>query len=315
MSNKIDYLTEDQPIPGQKFALVSIVGPNLKQKCDVYGIKIRGVTDNLEQAKTMTKRIMRSDNKYDIYNVEVGKFFPVAVDPLAVGNVEYQNEALNSLVKNYMENREEANDHWHKRKNDLMAKAIKEGKNQEELANRPEHPIAVLQRINTFETKSKALQEELKSLQQDLNLSKEKYNTYTPEEKEFADSELRKAIKENVDPESVIPKESEKTVDDIRNEIMNELNEEKQQETQVNTVHSTLDELKLIDIDLLDLDETLSLLNKDTSPSVHKRLSDKIDNLRLKKETLKTKLQNKNSVNDYMKQNYQGNEGDYHDIF
>ena len=48
----IDYLFEDPEIQNQKFALISIVGPNMKQKCDVWGLKIRGVSDTLEKAKT-----------------------------------------------------------------------------------------------------------------------------------------------------------------------------------------------------------------------------------------------------------------------
>lgn len=43
MSKTIDYLFEDPPITGQTYALVSIVGPHMPQKCDVWGLKIRGV--------------------------------------------------------------------------------------------------------------------------------------------------------------------------------------------------------------------------------------------------------------------------------
>ena len=53
ITKEIDYLFEDPPVSGQTYGLVSIVGPNLQQKCNVYGIKIRGVTDSLEKAKTM----------------------------------------------------------------------------------------------------------------------------------------------------------------------------------------------------------------------------------------------------------------------
>jgi hypothetical protein len=32
----IDYLGEDEPIQSQKYALISIVGPHMKQKRDVW---------------------------------------------------------------------------------------------------------------------------------------------------------------------------------------------------------------------------------------------------------------------------------------
>ena len=109
MSNKnksIDYLFEDPEIPSQKYALVSIVGPHMPQKCDVWGLKIRGTTDSVDKAKTLCKRLLRLDNNYDIYTVEVGKFFPLAVEPNEISDIEYQNDQLNTLVKSYLENKE-----------------------------------------------------------------------------------------------------------------------------------------------------------------------------------------------------------------
>jgi hypothetical protein len=116
----IDYLVEDAPIPSQRYALISIVGPHMRQKCDVWGLKIRGVADSLDTAKALTKKIMKLDKDYDIYTVDVGKFFPLAVEPYDVSNVEYENEQLNALVKNYLENKEKANEHWHHRKQEMM---------------------------------------------------------------------------------------------------------------------------------------------------------------------------------------------------
>ena len=103
---EIDYLFEDPPVSGQNFALVSIVGPNLQQKCDVYGLKIRGVADSMDRARTMSQKLTKIDPDFDIYTVEVGKFFPLDVNPMELQNVEYQNTQLNELVKNYLENRE-----------------------------------------------------------------------------------------------------------------------------------------------------------------------------------------------------------------
>ena len=84
----IDFLFEDPEIPSQKYALISIVGPHMKQKCNVWGLKIRGVADTIDAAKNLCKRLLRIDNNYDIYTVEVGKFFPLNVDPLQIDNIE-----------------------------------------------------------------------------------------------------------------------------------------------------------------------------------------------------------------------------------
>ena len=70
----IDYLFEDPEITNQKYALVSIVGPHMPQKCDVWGLKVRGTAESLESAKALCKRLLRIDNNYDIYTVEVVNF-------------------------------------------------------------------------------------------------------------------------------------------------------------------------------------------------------------------------------------------------
>lgn len=295
----IDYLTEDPPVPSQKYALISIVGPHMRQKCDVWGLKIRGVADSLETAKTLTKRIMKLDKDYDIYTVDVGKFFPIAVEPYDVANVEYENQQLNDLIKNYLENKEKANEHWHQRKQEMMKAAINEGKaeGQKELANKKEHPIAVLQRIKSFEDKIKEETERLQSLKEDLKLSQEKYNSYTQEERELADKELRNAIENNVEPN--IPEEKSLTIEEIRSEIMNELNNDESQE-----VEDTLMNLKSLETQISDIETTLYSINKETSPSVFNTLNTQLNKLKNDHKLLKDKLNESNAINSYINNNY-----------
>lgn len=224
----IDYLFEDPVITGQKYALVSIVGPHLKQKCDVWGLKVRGVAESLDQCKEMTKKLMKIDNNYDIYNVEVGKFFPLNVDPFDVKNIEYENEQLNSLVKGYLENKEKANEHWAQRKQEMISEAIREGSSQEELQNKIEHPIAVLKRINDHKEQLKSLQEQLAEAQKKFDMASEKYNGYTEEQRLLAENELADAISQELKNLGVSEssEDTQKTIEDIRNEIVNELKDE-----------------------------------------------------------------------------------------
>jgi chromosome segregation ATPase len=296
----IDYLVEDPPVPSQKYALISIVGPHMRQKCDVWGLKIRGVADTLESAKALTKRIMKLDKDYDIYTVDVGKFFPLAVEPYDVSNVEYENQQLNDLIKNYLENKEKANEHWHHRKQEMMKEAIREGKTegQLELANKKEHPISVLQRIQNFENKLKEESEILESLKDDLKLAREKFNTYTPEERELADNELRSAIENNVEPK--IPEERQLTIEEIRNEIMQEMEQEASQEN----VEDTLVRLKSLEEEIRELESTLSAIDKDNSPSVFSTLDKQLTQLRDNHVSLKAKLNSGEAVNSYINSNY-----------
>jgi hypothetical protein len=216
MKTEIDYLIEDQPVSGQRFALVSIVGPNMNQKCDVWGLKVRGTCDSVDKAKQMTKKLLRADPDYDIYTVEVGKFFPLQVEPNEIQEVEYQNEQLNQLVKNYVENKESANEHWNERREKLVKQAVADGKNQEEINAKPEHPVSLLQRMQNYEKTIKDQEDDLKTLQQDLLLSRTKFETmYSDEERETAVKELESAIKDVVKETP-----TEMSVEEIREQLM-----------------------------------------------------------------------------------------------
>ena len=269
----------------------------MRQKCDVWGLKIRGVADSLESAKALSKRIMRIDKDYDIYTVDVGKFFPLNVEPYDVGNVEYENQQLNDLIKNYLENKEKANEHWHKRKQDMMKEAIREGQadGQRELANKKEHPIAVLQRIKNFEDKIKEDSEKLESLKEDLKLSKEKYDSYTQEERDMANNELRKAIEDNVNVK--VPEEKDLTIEEIRKDLLTSSIES-------NDVEDILQKLKSLEGEIDEVEKTLNTVNKETSPSVFNTLNNKLNYLRDKHESFKEQLNKKDLVNNYINKNY-----------
>ena len=185
---EIDYLFEDPPVNGQTFGLVSIVGPNLKQKCNIYGIKIRGVADSLDRAKSMSQKLTKIDPDFDIYTVEIGKFFPLDVDPMNVSTVEYQNNQLNELVKNYLENRENANIEYERRKNDMIKQAIVEGKSKQN--SDTEHPIAILNRIEELNEKMKAIKQQLEDVSSALTYNKGEYDKFTVDIKEKAEEEF-----------------------------------------------------------------------------------------------------------------------------
>lgn len=291
MSQKtIDYLFEDPPIYNQQYALVSIVGPHMPQKCDVWGLKIRGVAENLDKAKTMSQKILKIDKDYDIYTVEVGKFFPLVVDPLAINNVEYQNSELNTLIKSYLENRELANEHWHERKNEMIKEAIREGRDQAEFANRPEHPVAVLLRMKTYQDSIKETQTKLVELQQQLEETKQKYETYSVEEREQAEhlynnntGSSGSGSNSNVQPEDTIQvsETTIKTTDEIDSIVK-----------RIQTLETEISDLRSVQNTLPD------------SNNAYKRLEETISNIQVNINDLKTRLNDSGAVNSYINKNY-----------
>lgn len=195
MSNgTIDYLFEDPEIPSQRYSLVSIVGPHMSQKCDVWGLKIRGCAETVDEAKSKVSRLMKIDNSYDIYIVETGKFFPLAVEPSSIGNVEYQNEQLNKLIKEYLENKARADDAFHTRKAQMTEAAIREGLNPD----RQEKPVVVYTTIKTLELSISELEKNLKESLLKLEDSKTEFLKFSQEERESAKEEFDKIGKSNL---------------------------------------------------------------------------------------------------------------------
>ena len=312
MSKKtIDYLFEDPPISHQRFALVSIVGPHMPQKCDVWGIKIRGVAESVEKAKGMTQKLMKIDNNYDIYTVEVGKFFPLAVEPHEVGEVEYENQQLNELIKNYLANREAANEQWHQRKAEMIKDAIREGKAQEEMSNKPEHPVAVLQRIKSFEDQMKSLQQDIESVAKDLELARNKFQTYSEEDRATADAELQSAIKQ-ITAESETKNEStEMSLHDIRKQLgagLSEVGEGSSSSVADDSIKKVLVEIESTEQELQELNVMKTSLDPNTSPNVYKRVNQQITEISEKLQNLKLKLNNSEDVNQFINDNYTGSE-------
>lgn len=302
---ELDYLFEDPPIQNQKFALVSIVGPHMPQKCDVWGLKVRGVAGSIDEAKRLSQKILRIDNNYDIYTVDIGKFFPLVVNPLEINNVEYQNEQLNTLIKNYLENRETANEFWHKRKSEMIQEAIKEGKNQEELANKPEHPIAVLQRINNYEKTVLEIQENLENLKRDLQLSRDKFESYSDEERKLAQNELQNAIDNNLETINVENKQTEISVEEVRAQLLDDFNLTNERTLSDTNLDSVINKIKDLETELQEMISFKNSLIQSSAPTAYKRVEKNIKDIETELLNLKSQLNNKELVNNYINENYE----------
>ena len=115
------FLTEDHPIPGQEYVLLTAVGPHCTQKCDTFAIKIRGVFGTLAAAQEKALELAKSEGcVYDIHTASVGKWLrlpPPSADELK--NVTYasdQNKLLNDIIQGQLKNQDEAQQHFEMRK-------------------------------------------------------------------------------------------------------------------------------------------------------------------------------------------------------
>lgn len=78
----------------------------------IRGIKVRGVFASDVEASARAKKLQRSDPNFNIYMGSVGKWMAWEPDASKVGEQEYANEQLNTLMKKYREN-EDARDSFY----------------------------------------------------------------------------------------------------------------------------------------------------------------------------------------------------------
>ena len=93
----------------------------------VRGLKIRGAYTSKEEAVARSKKLQRLDPIHNIFVAEVGKWLPWDPEPSQVGEQEYAEEKLNTLMKNYKEN-EEAKDLFERENRSKMMNSGKKNK-------------------------------------------------------------------------------------------------------------------------------------------------------------------------------------------
>jgi hypothetical protein len=151
-----DYLT----VPGQVFACVSFVGPELPQKNEKLGLKIRGCFASREDAAAHAKRLQREDGLVDIYVVDMYKWLLIPPDRATVDDAHYANEKLEEIMVKYRKNQSDAAAMFEKRKRDMTAKPIEgsdtpyiePGDENSKFYTKPDvppipHPAEVLERL------------------------------------------------------------------------------------------------------------------------------------------------------------------------
>jgi hypothetical protein len=125
---KEDYLTEDKLVSNeQKYVCLSFLSPSGKN--NIYGVKVRGVFSTYEKACAHAKLLQETDAYHNIFVGEMGKWLPFDPNPTdneLVKDAEYQNEQLNSLMKEYLLNQEKAKVEFNKQKNENVMKNLME---------------------------------------------------------------------------------------------------------------------------------------------------------------------------------------------
>lgn len=89
----------------------------------IRGIKVRGVFDTIDEAKTRSEFIKKLDNKFNIYIAQVGCWCPWSPNPDSLENQEYAETQLNTLMKEYKKNMNDKDVVFENRKSSLFNSA------------------------------------------------------------------------------------------------------------------------------------------------------------------------------------------------
>lgn len=111
-----DYLDEDKAfkhmVKKQNFCVLSMLTPNSfpENKREQYkdqkimGIKVRGVFETYEDARTRSEQLQKMDKHHNIFVGEIGKWLPFDVDIATIETEDdpvYREQALNQYMKAY----------------------------------------------------------------------------------------------------------------------------------------------------------------------------------------------------------------------
>lgn len=91
-------------------------------KTTVRGIKIRGVYATKKEGEAHILKLKNHDQRHNIWLGDMGAWLPFMDNPELMENQTYPEEALNNLMKEYINNRNKKDKFFEDRKKELMMK-------------------------------------------------------------------------------------------------------------------------------------------------------------------------------------------------
>lgn len=180
---RVEVLTADPEIQGQKYCCLSMISPESRQKSKVHALKVRYVCDDIEEAKLMAKRLRDNDPDFDVMVADVGKWLPWVWSFDDLPNQEYAETQLNELIAGHKQERQKADEAFKER--------LQKERKANELANSKEGlERRLAQGESSYSVYFKMLQLEkvIAERQRELEAFRAKFEseTYTDDERELA---------------------------------------------------------------------------------------------------------------------------------
>lgn len=139
---KIDYLSEDEEVPNQKWVIMSFVSPEGIANCKIRAVKVRGVYSDKDMADIKCKEFSELHPDHNVFIGEVGKWLGWDPNPESVEDERYHEDKLQNLMKNYKQNRSKARTMEAERKADMLADAFQDKmSNKDKTTRRLQHKL------------------------------------------------------------------------------------------------------------------------------------------------------------------------------
>ena len=244
----IDYLSEDDQIPTQKFACVSMLslskwrterqraeaienicnkeGFDLEKATEIIdawsdyvepkrSFKIRGVYGSYAEAQKRSQYLQRTHKNHNVAISSVGYWVPFDPDPDRIGDQNYMERELNDLHEGYMMNREKGKEHFQEQAAMKAQRARIEGSKwgQEQLLNRKETKQEVEYRVKAAEEDIAQFTEKIKRAQETMEQAQKKLE-YMEEHPELVLEEEDTPVDHDNVPEEVMQEIDKQEADD-----------------------------------------------------------------------------------------------------
>lgn len=130
---------DDTKVPGQNYALISIVSPQSNQKSEQCCLKIKGVFSTLDEANKYAEMLQKIDQTFDIYVVEMYSWLLIPPDPTQMDQ-KFLDGKLNEIISGHRENQIKSKMYFEERKRELMDTVSLENKeeNNEKTTDSPD---------------------------------------------------------------------------------------------------------------------------------------------------------------------------------
>lgn len=214
----VDYLDEDAMIASQQYFILSYILPTSDSQYPM--IKVRGSYATQEECQKRIKRLQISDGYHNMYTCQVGfwgSLVPYEQLQKEDGiDVVFREKEMNEMMKNFKDNKDNANMHFEDRRQRMKEMATEEGtsEGQRALAEAKTNPVVVKNMIENTDKEMDGLAKQLKELQEiKEKLTLKLQNEYTEEEIEEAKEEIaeyqEKFSKGDVDVDSIFGSKGE----------------------------------------------------------------------------------------------------------